>query len=108
MIITTTPNIEGKRIIDYKEVVFGEVIINVSDIVRAEYGKMKDFLSARIGRCEKLIKIRNIAMAKMQDRAKQLGANAVVAVDIDYLMMSDREIDQVMMVVASGTAVYCQ
>lgn len=106
MIITTTQTIEGKRIVDYKEVVFGEVIIDVFDIIEAERNKTKNFLVARLERCEKLIKTRNIAMAKMQDRAKQLGANAVVAVDIDYLMMGD--CNQVMMVVASGTAVYCQ
>lgn len=106
MIVTTTQTIEGKRIVDYKEVVFGEVIIDVTDIINAEYGKMKNFLVARLERCEKLIKIRNIAMAKMQERAKQLGANAVVAVDIDYLMMGYD--NKVMMVVASGTAVYCQ
>ena len=106
MIVTTTQTIEGKRIIDYKEVVFGEVIIDVFDIIEAERNKPKNFLAARLERREKLIKTRNIAMAKMQDRAKQLGANAVVAVDIDYLMMGYDT--QVMMVVASGTAVYCQ
>ena len=106
MIVTTTQTIEGKRIVDYKEVVFGEVIIEVFDIINAEYDNQKSFLVARLERCEKLIKIRNIAMAKMQDRAKQLGANAVVAVDIDYVMMGYN--NHVMMVVASGTAVYCQ
>jgi uncharacterized protein YbjQ (UPF0145 family) len=104
MIVTTTQTIEGKRIVDYKGIVSGEVIKNLFDIIAAEYDNPKSFLVARLERCEKLIKTRNIAMAKMQDSAKQLGANAVVAVDIDYLMMDDR----VMMVVASGTAVYCQ
>lgn len=107
MIVTTTQTIEGKRIVDYKEVVFGEVIIDVTDIiVAAEYDNQKSFLVARLERCEKLIKIRNIAMAKMQERAKQLGANAVVAVDIDYQALGGD--NQVMIVVASGTAVYCQ
>jgi uncharacterized protein YbjQ (UPF0145 family) len=106
MIVTTTQTIEGKRIVDYKEVVFGEVIIEVFDIINAEYDNQKSFLVARLERCEKLIKIRNIAMAKMQERAKQLGANAVVAVDIDYQALGGD--NQVMIVVASGTAVYCQ
>lgn len=106
MIVTTTQTIEGKRIVDYKGIVSGEVIIDVGDIISAERNNPKNFLVARLERCEKLIKIRNIAMAKMQDRAKQLGANAVVAVDIDYVMMGPS--NEVMMVVASGTAVYCQ
>ena len=106
MIVTTTQTIEGKRIVDYKEVVFGEVIIDVTDVIYAERNKPKNFLVARLERCEKLIKIRNIAMAKMQERAKQLGANAVVAVDIDYQALGGD--NQVMIVVASGTAVYCQ
>lgn len=33
MIITTTPNIEGKQIVEYKQVVFGEVIASGSAVV---------------------------------------------------------------------------
>ena len=106
MIVTTTQTIEGKRIIDYKEVVFGEVIIGIN-VFKDLFAGVRNIVGGRSKSYEEeLIKARNKAMAEMQERAEQLGANAVVAVDIDYQGLGAD--NGMMMVIASGTAVYCQ
>lgn len=103
MIVTTTPQIEGKRITEYKGVVFGEVISGV-DFIRDFAAGITNFLGGRSGSYEEeLIKAREQAMYEMQSRATQMGANAVVGVDIDYEVLGSN--NGMLMVTASGTAV---
>jgi uncharacterized protein YbjQ (UPF0145 family) len=99
-IVTTTPTIEGKQIVDYKGLVFGEATFGsgmgteLKGIVAALAGK-------RTGGYEKkLLEARIAALEQMQSQAAELGANAVVGVDVDYEF-----IDTVLMISASGTAV---
>ncbi|HKM34249.1 MAG TPA: putative heavy metal-binding protein [Lachnospiraceae bacterium] len=106
MIITTTPQIEGRRIIEYRGVVFGEVVSGV-DFIRDFAAGITNFLGGRSGSYEEeLIKAREQAMYEMQSRAAQLGANAVVGVDIDYEVLGAN--NGMLMVTASGTAVVCE
>lgn len=106
MIVTTTPQIEGRKITEYKGVVFGEVVSGV-DFVRDFAAGITNFLGGRSSSYEdELIKAREQAMYEMQNRAAQLGANAVVGVDIDYEVLGSN--NGMLMVTASGTAVVCQ
>lgn len=103
MIVTTTPTIEGKRIVDYRGVVFGEVISGVN-FVRDIAASFTNFLGGRSGSYEEeLINARLNAMREMEQRAAELGANAVVGVDIDYEVLGAD--NGMLMVTASGTAV---
>ena len=103
MLVTTTSTIEGKRILDYKMVVFGEVITGVN-FVRDFAAGMRNFFGGRSqGYEEELVNARNQAMDEMISRATQLGANAIVGVDIDYEVLGAD--NGMMMVTASGTAV---
>ncbi|NLL39126.1 MAG: putative heavy metal-binding protein [Clostridiales bacterium] len=103
MIVTTTPSIEGRRIVDYRGVVFGEVISGVNFIKDFAAG-LSNFFGGRAGSYEgELIEAREQALAEMQKRAKALGANAVVGVDIDYEVLGQG--GNMLMVTASGTAV---
>ncbi|WFR59712.1 putative heavy metal-binding protein [Anaerocolumna sp. AGMB13025] len=103
MIITTTPSIEGKTITEYKGVVFGEVISGVNFIKDFAAG-LSNFFGGRSGTYEEeLIQARENAMREMEDRARQLGADAVVGVDIDYEVLGAD--NGMLMVTASGTAV---
>lgn len=103
MIITTTPNIEDRNIIEYKGVVFGEVIAGVNFIKDFAAG-LSNFFGGRSGSYEEeLIEARNSAMNEMERRAVELGANAVVGVDIDYEVLGTD--NGMLMVTASGTAV---
>lgn len=102
MIITTTNSIEGKKILDYKGIVFGEVISGVNFIKDFAAG-LTNFFGGRSNSYEgELIQARENAIAEMSIRAEQMGANAVVGVDIDYEVLGQ---GNMLMVTASGTAV---
>jgi len=101
MIITTTPNIEGQRIIEYLGLVTGEAIMG-ANVVRDIFASITDIVGGRSGAYEsKLGDARRIAIGEMQEQARRLGANAVVGIDIDYEVIRDG----MLMVAASGTAV---
>ncbi len=103
MITTTTPSIEGKNIIEYKGIVFGEVINGV-DFIKDFAAGITNFLGGRSGSYEgELIDARKNAIREMEQRAINLGANAIVSVDIDYEVLGQS--NNMLMVTASGTAV---
>ena len=103
MITTTTPSVEGKRIVEYKGIVFGEVVSGVN-FVRDIAASFSNFFGGRSGSYEEeLIQARQSAIREMEQRAAALGANAVVGVDIDYEVLGAD--NGMLMVTASGTAV---
>ena len=103
MIITTTPAIEGKKIVEYKGIVFGEVISGVN-MVKDMMAGLTNIFGGRSNTYEtELINARQNALREMEERAAQLGANAVVGVDIDYEVLGAD--NGMLMVTASGTAV---
>lgn len=103
MIIVTTPSLEGKNIIEYKGVVFGEVIAGVNFIKDFASG-LSNFFGGRSSTYEdELVNARNNAMREMEQRAMQLGANAIVGVDVDYEVLGAD--NGMLMVTVSGTAV---
>lgn len=103
MIITTTPSVEGRRIREYKGIVFGEVISGV-DFIKDFAAGLTNFFGGRSGSYEKeLIEAREAALGEMEKRAARLGANAIVGVDVDYEVLGQG--GNMLMVTASGTAV---
>lgn len=103
MITTTTPSVEGKRIVEYKGIVFGEVISGV-DFIRDMAASFSNFFGGRSGSYEQeLVQARMNAIGEMKQRAYNMGANAVVGVDIDYEVLGAD--NGMLMVTASGTAV---
>ena len=103
MIITTTNNIEGKRILEYKGVVFGEVISGI-DFIKDFTAGLTNIFGGRSGSYEQeLIQARYNAMQEMEKNAFNMGANAVIGVDIDYEVLGQG--GNMIMVTASGTAV---
>ena len=103
MIITTTNNIEGKRILEYKGVVFGEVISGI-DFIKDFTAGLTNIFGGRSGSYEQeLIQARYKAMQEMEQHALNMGANAVIGVDIYYEVLGQG--GNMIMVTASGTAV---
>lgn len=103
MISTTTPTIEGKRIVEYRGIVFGEVVAGV-DFVRDIAASLSNIFGGRSGSYEEeLISARQSAVREMEQRAAEQGCNAVVGVDIDYEVLGAN--NGMLMVTASGTAV---
>lgn len=103
MIVTTTPSVEGRKIVDYKGIVFGEVISGV-DFIKDFAAGLTNFFGGRSGSYEgELIDARDNAVMEMVHRAEQLGANAIVGIDVDYEVLGQG--NNMLMVTASGTAV---
>ncbi len=106
MIATTTNSVEGKRILEYYGVVFGEVISGVN-FVKDFAASISDFFGGRSGTYEdELSNARETALRELASRAQALGANAVVGVDMDYEVLGSS--NSMLMVTASGTAVYVE
>jgi uncharacterized protein YbjQ (UPF0145 family) len=103
MILTTTPIVEGRTIIEYKGIVFGEVISGVN-FFKDFKASLRDIVGGRSGSYEQeLVKARNQAMRELEERARQVNADAVVGIDIDDEVLG--ESGAMLMVSASGTAV---
>lgn len=103
VIVSTTNTVEGKKIKEYKGIVFGEVITGVN-IVKDFMAGVRDIFGGRSQSYEnELVKAREEALSEMQKRASQMGADAVVGVDVDYEVLGQS--GSMMMVTISGTAV---
>ena len=104
MLITTTQTIEGKRITQVLGLVSGEAILG-ANLFRDIFAGIRDIVGGRSAAYEKeLRQAKEISLAEMSEYAAQLGANAVVAVDLDYEEISPGG-GTMLMVSASGTAV---
>lgn len=103
MIVTTTANIEGKKVVKYLGIVTGEAIIG-ANIVKDFFAGVRDIVGGRSGAYEEgLREAKEIALAEMQQNAATLGANAILGIDLDYETMGSS--GSMLMVSASGTAV---
>ena len=100
MIVSTTPSLEGRPIVAYLGIVTGEAILG-ANIFRDLFAGIRDIVGGRSAAYEaELGRARETALEEMQEKARDLGANAVVGVDLDYEV-----INNMLMVSASGTAV---
>jgi uncharacterized protein YbjQ (UPF0145 family) len=103
MIITTTPTIQGKEISQYLGIVTGEAIMG-ANLFRDLFASVRDIVGGRSGAYEKeLASARQTALDELEAAAAQLGADAVVGVDLDYEVLGAN--NSMLMVTASGTAV---
>ncbi len=103
MIVTTTPSVEGRRVTRYCGIVAGEAILG-ANLFKDLFAGIRDLVGGRSATYEReLQRAREIAMTELQQRAAELGANAVVGVDLDYEVLGQG--NGMLMVSASGTAV---
>lgn len=103
MIVTTTPSIEGRSIVQYLGIVAGEAVIG-ANIFRDLFAGIRDVIGGRSGAYETTLReARQTAIDELMQEAKALGADAVVGVSVDF----EGGVHQgtMMMVAASGTAV---
>ena len=105
IIVSTTPSLEGRPAREYLGIVTGEVIVG-ANLFRDLFASVRDIVGGRSATYEKgLAEARELALNEMQQRAAALGANAVIAVDLDYEVLGSN--NGMLMVSASGTAVVC-
>lgn len=107
MLILTTNNIEGKKIVNYLGLVTGESILG-ANIFKDFMAGIRDIVGGRSATYEKeLRKAKNIAIEEMIQQARELGGNAVIAVDLDYETIGGQGTNM-LMVSACGTAIVYQ
>ena len=105
VLITTTPGFEGRRIVAYKGLASGDAILG-ANMFRDFFAGIRDILGGRSGSYEKVLRsAKNEAIADMLAQAREMGANAVVGVDLDYETIQIENGGSMLMVSASGTAV---
>lgn len=103
MIITTTDSIDGKRVTTYHGIVSAEVILG-ANVIKDLFASVTDFVGGRSGTYEKVLADgKEMAMQDLEERAAEMGANAIVGVDLDYETIGEKS--GMLMVVANGTAV---
>lgn len=103
MILSTTPTLEGKHITNYLGVVTGETIIG-ANIFRDLFAGIRDIVGGRAASYEKVLReAKDSALKEMSERAAEVGANAIVGIDLDYETVGSN--GSMLMVTASGTAV---
>ncbi|WNC12563.1 YbjQ family protein [Brevibacillus brevis] len=101
MIVSTTSTLQGREIEAYLDIVSGEVIMG-ANVVRDFLAGITDIIGGRSGTYEnKLAEGREVAIREMKEKARALGANAVIGVDLDFETLREG----MMMVIATGTAV---
>lgn len=103
MILTTTNTIEGQPIQQYLGVISSETIIG-ANIFKDIFAGLRDIVGGRSGTYERVIQeAKQAAMSELQQKAQQLGANAIVGIDLDFETVGGK--GSMLMVVATGTAV---
>ena len=101
MIVTTTPGIEGRAISGYLGVVAAQGVLGVN-VFRDVAAGMRNIFGGRSQSYEnELASGVSDALLELEKQAAQIGAEAVVGVDIDYETVGS----QMLMISASGTAV---
>jgi uncharacterized protein YbjQ (UPF0145 family) len=103
MICTTTPTVEGRRVRQYLGIVVGEAIVG-ANIFKDIFASVRDIVGGRSAAYERELQTaREIAIGEMEQKAAEMGADAVVGVDLDYEVVGQG--GSMLMVSVSGTAV---
>ena len=103
MINTTTNEIQDKKVMEYKGIVFGEVISGIN-MFKDMGASLRNIFGGRSkGYEDELLAARENALEEMKTRAANLGANAIIGVKMDYEVLGAD--NGMLMVTCSGTAV---
>jgi uncharacterized protein YbjQ (UPF0145 family) len=105
MLVVTVGNIEGKPVKKYLGIVTGEAILG-ANIFKDFFAGIRDIVGGRSAAYEEeLRKAKDIALQEMMQQAAQMGANAILSVDLDYESIQSGQTGGMLMVSANGTAV---
>lgn len=105
MIVTTTPTVQDRPVREYLGLVTGEAILG-ANVFRDFFAGLRDIVGGRSGAYEaSLREAKATALRELEEAARALGADAVLAVDLDYETIQVGQGGSMLMVSASGTAV---
>lgn len=103
MLVTTTSNLQNMEIVEYKGIVFGEVVSGMN-FIKDFFAGITDKIGGRSSTYEsEMMDARQKAIDEMCERASKMGANAVIGVDVDYDVLGEK--NGMLMISVSGTAV---
>lgn len=106
MLLTTTPNIQGREITQYFGIVSGETIIG-ANLFKDFFAGIRDIVGGRASSYESVLReAKESALQEMSDQAARMGANAIIGIDLDYETVGAN--GSMLMVTAAGTAVRYQ
>ena len=106
MLLTTTPNIQGREITQYFGIVSGETIIG-ANLFKDFFAGIRDIVGGRASSYESVLReAKESALQEMSDQAARMGANAVIGIYLDYETVGTN--GSMLMVTAAGTAVRYQ
>lgn len=101
MIVTTTDGVEGRRVVAYLGLAAGNAIVG-ANMFRDWFARVRDVVGGRAGGYEKALRgAQDAAMRDMLEAASEMGADAIVGVDLDFETVGD----SMLMVSVNGTAV---
>ncbi len=103
MIVTTSGNVEGRNIVEYRRIVFGEVITGINIFKDIGAGLRNVFGGRSQGYEQELMQAREQAISEMVGRASNIGADAIIGMKMDYEVLGSD--NGMLMVTCSGTAV---
>ncbi len=105
MIVVTTDSIQGAEITEYVGIVTAEVVYG-TNALRDFFAGIRDFIGGRTGSYEKVFeKGHQEAIEELEQRARRLGADAVIAVEIDTGTINVDQTGTLLLITATGTAV---
>lgn len=108
MILTTTDQIQGAVVQTYLGVVTAEVVYG-SNALRDFFAGIRDIIGGRTGGYEEIFQLgQREALAELEQRAKQLGADAVIGIEIDTGSINVDNRGSLLLITACGTAVKLQ
>ena len=103
MLVTTTSTVEGRKVVEYLGICTGEAICG-ANLFRDLFAGIRDIVGGRSGAYETVLRDgKKLAIEDMCAQAEEMGANAVIGVDLDYEVLGDK--GSMLMVAVSGTAV---
>jgi uncharacterized protein YbjQ (UPF0145 family) len=103
MLVTTTHTLQDRKIDDYLGICTGQAIYG-ANLFRDMFAGIRDLVGGRAGAYENVLRDgREMAIEEMCEKAADLGANAVIGIDIDYQVIGDK--GSMLMVAVTGTAV---
>ena len=106
MLLTTTPNIQGREITQYFGIVSGETIIG-ANLFKDFFAGIRDIVGGRASSYESVLReAKESALQEKSDQAARMGANAVIGIDLDFETVGAN--GSMLMVTAAGTAVRYQ
>jgi uncharacterized protein YbjQ (UPF0145 family) len=104
VMLTTAPLLEGFRVVRTIEVITAECVLGMN-VFRDLLSGVTDIIGGRSGTMQKMLReARLLCLGELKREAVELGANAVIAVALDYNELSGQG-KSMLFLVASGTAV---